>query len=107
MTGCLKAGDAPSTYVLTTARTEGNAETATYQLVGNAGANLADHIGHQVQVSGVIRQTHELESTERTRSAQPEGTAGAAGKPAVETRTEVDIKRLDVTTLRSLGDRCE
>jgi hypothetical protein len=107
VTGCLKAGDAPASYVITTARTEGGSETATYQLMGNQGANLADHIGQRVEVSGVIRQTQELSSTERARPAQTEGTAGSAGKPVVETRTEVDIKRLEVNSVRPLGDRCE
>jgi hypothetical protein len=107
VTGCLKAGDAPASYVITTARTEGGSETATYQLMGNQGANLADHIGQRVEVSGVIRQTQELSSTERARPAQTEGTTGSAGKPVVETRTEVDIKRLEVNSVRPLGDRCE
>jgi len=107
VTGCLKSGDAPASYVITTARTEGGTETATYQLMGNAGANLADHIGRQVEVTGVIRQTQELASTERARPAQAEGTTGSAGKPVVETRTEVDIKQLDVKSVKPLEDRCE
>jgi hypothetical protein len=107
VTGCLKAGDAPASYVVTTARTEGGTETATYQLMGNAGTNLADHIGHQVEVTGVIRQTQELASTERARPAQTEGTSGSAGKPVVETRTEVDIKQLEVRSVKPVGDRCE
>jgi hypothetical protein len=107
VTGCLKAGDAPASYVITTARTEGGTETATYQLMGNVGANLADHIGQQVEATGVIRQTHELASTERARPAETEGTSGTAGKPVVETRTEVDIKRLEVSAVNPLGSRCE
>jgi hypothetical protein len=107
VTGCLKAGDAPSTYVITTAKTEGGSETATYQLMGGTGTNLADHIGRQVEVSGVIRQTQELASTERAQNAQPRGTAGPQEKPVVETRTEVDIKRLDVSSIKPLRDRCD
>lgn len=107
VTGCLKSGDAANSFIVTTAKTEGGSETATYQLVGNQGTNLADHIGHQVEVSGVIRQSQELASTERARPAQTEGTAGSTGKPVVETRTEVEIKRLEVSAIKPLGSRCE
>jgi hypothetical protein len=107
ITGCLKSGDAANSFIVTTAKTEGGDETATYQLVGNQGTNLADHIGRQVEVSGVIRQSQELSSTERARPAQTEGTAGSTDKPVVETRTEVDIKRLEVSAVKPLGDRCE
>src|SRR5688572_1478900 len=88
ITGCLKAGDAPDTFIVTTAKTEGGSETATYQLVGNQGTKLSEHIGRQVEVGGVIRQTEELASTEAARPAQPQGTAGSAGQPTVETRTK-------------------
>ena len=106
VSGCLKAGDAPDTYVVTAARTEGSTDTATYQLVGTQGVKLADHIGHAVQVSGVVRQTQELESRARAESPKPEATTGA-GKPVVETRTEVEIKRLEVTEVKPTGDKCE
>ena len=107
VTGCLKAGDAPDTFVVTAAKTAGSTDTATYQLVSNAGVNLADHIGRQVEVSGTVKQTQELASRDRAQPAQPEGTSGSAGKPMVETRTEVDIKQIDVTGIKPLGTRCE
>ena len=107
VTGCLKAGDAPDTFVVTAARTAGSTETATYQLVGNSSVNLTDHVGRQVEVSGTVKQTHELASRDRARAAQPEGTSGGAGKPVVETRTEVDIKQIDVSAIKPLGSRCE
>ena len=107
ITGCLKAGEAPSTFIVTTAKTEGGSETATYQLMGNPSTNLSEHIGRQVEVSGVIRQTQELASTERARPAEAQGTAGSASKPVVETRTEVEIKRLDVTSVKPVGSRCD
>ena len=106
VTGCLKAGEAPDTFVVTAAKSEGSGETATYQLVSNeAGVKLTDHIGRQVEVSGVVRQSQELSS--RSRAEQPAGTSGGASKPVVETRTEVDIKRLEVSTVKPLGERCD
>ena len=105
--GCLRAGDAANTFIVTTAKTEGGSETATYQLVGNQGANLSEHIGRQVEVSGVIRQSQELASTERARTAEPKGTAGSPGTPTVETRTEVEIKELEVSSIKPLEGRCD
>ena len=115
--GCLKAGDAPDTFVVTAARTGGSSDTATYQLIGGQGVKLADHIGRSVQVSGVVRETQELESRARADASQPAATSGGAGsggeanaggsKPVVETRTEVQIKRLEVSEIKPTGDRCE
>ena len=107
VTGCLKAGDAPDTFVVTAARSAGSGETATYQLVSNPGVNLTDHIGRQVEVSGIVRQTQEMASRSRAEPSQPAGTSGAPGKPAVETRTEVEIKRLEVSTIKPQGGQCE
>jgi hypothetical protein len=107
VTGCLKAGDAPNTFVVTAAKTEGSAQTATYQLVSNAGVNLADHVGRQVEVSGTVKQTQELQSRDRAQPAQPAGTSGQASKPVVETRTEVDIKQIEPVSIKRVGDRCE
>ena len=106
--GCLKAGDAPDTFVVTAAKTEGSTETATYNLVGSAGVNLADHIGRPVEVSGVIKQAQELATRDRVEPTQPAATSGSAGKPVVETRTEVDIKRLEVSSIKRMSnDHCE
>lgn len=104
--GCLKAGDAPDTFVVTAARTAGSNDTATYQLVGGQGVKLTDHIGHAVEVSGTVRETQELESRARADAPQPEATTGA-GKPVVETRTEVEIKRLEVSEIKPTGEKCE
>ena len=104
--GCLKAGDAPDTYVVTAAKTAGSTDTATYQLVGAQGVKLADHIGRAVQVSGVVREARELESRARVETPKPEATSGG-GKPVVETKTEIEIKRLEVTEVRPTNDKCE
>jgi hypothetical protein len=106
VTGCLKAGDAPDTFVVTAARTAGSTETATYQLLGKTDVNLADHIGRQVEVSGTVKETRELASRDRPPAAQPQGTTGDS-KPVVETRTEVDIKKIDISAVKPLGNRCE
>jgi hypothetical protein len=107
ITGCLKAGEAPDTFVVAAAQAQGSGETATYQIVGTGGTNLTDHVGRQVEVTGVVRQVQELASRSRTPAAESRGTAGTGATATVETRTEVDIKHLEVSTVKPLGQRCE
>jgi hypothetical protein len=105
ISGCLKAGEASDTFVLTAAQTQGSGETATYQLVPPAGMDLRDHVGRQVEVSGTVNAKQELTSRS---SAQPADRAtGTSGTPKVETRTEVEIKRLEVSAVKPLGTRCD
>lgn len=103
--GCVKAGDADDTYVLTTARAEGAAEPATYQLVGSQTASLRDHVGRRVEVSGTMQAQQEVAS--RSTAQSTERPTGTIGKPTVQTRSEVDIKRLSVSSIRPLGDKCD
>jgi hypothetical protein len=106
--GCLKAGEAAGTYVLTAARTAGGTgETATYQLVGPQAANLQDHVGRQVEVSGTMQAQQEIASTAPAQPAPNERATGTAGTPTVQTRTEVDIRRLSLASVKPLGEKCE
>jgi hypothetical protein len=105
--GCLKAGDAENTYVLTAARTAGSQDTATYHLEGEAAANLKEHVGERVEVTGTMNAQQEVAS--RT-TAVPEGDArptGTSGTPTVVTKTEVDIKRVSVTSVKPLAEKCD
>jgi hypothetical protein len=108
VTGCLKAGDAADMFVLTAAQSEGSVETATYQLVGAEGTNLQDHVGRQVQVSGTVQGQQEIATrgTAQATSEEARGTAGGA-TPTVQTRTEIDIKRISVDSVKPVGDKCE
>lgn len=105
ISGCLKAGEAADTFVLTAAKTEGSADTATYQLVGAEGVNLRDQVGRQVEVSGVVDQQQQTAS--RSDSTPADRAAGTSGTPTVQTRTEIDIKQLRVTNVKPLGERCD
>lgn len=107
ISGCLKAGEAEGTFVLTAARTAGSSgETATYHLVGPQANNLQEHIGRQVQVSGTMQAQQEIASNAPAQPANERAT-GTTGTPTVQTRTEVDIRRLAVTSLKPIGDKCE
>jgi hypothetical protein len=108
VTGCLRAGDAEGTFVLTTAQTVDGTPAATYHLAGKPDVNLQDHVGRRVEVSGVIDQQSQVTTRQ---SAQPAdnatGTAGKPGTPTVQTGTQLQIKRLDVTAVKRAGGECE
>ena len=103
--GCLKVGDAADTFVLTAAKAATGEQTSNYQLIGSGGVNLADHVGHQVEVSGVVTAQQEVQarsSTDPARNAR--GTSGTT--PSVSTTTELDIKKLNVNQVRRVADEC-
>ena len=103
VTGCLRAGEASDTFVLTTAgTTEG--QTATYQLHPIPGVQLTEHVGRQVQVSGVLHAQQEVSTSS---SSQPAGKpTGTAGTPKVSTSTELEVRQLEVQQVRPVGERC-
>ena len=104
VTGCLRAGDASDTFVLTAARSETGEQTATYQLYPDAAVKLADHLGHQIAVTGVLRAQQEVQTRSTTEAAgKPTGTGGT---PRVSTATELEIKQLNVQQVRPTGEKC-
>ncbi len=104
VTGCLRAGDASNTFVLTAARSATGEQTATYQLYPVDGVQLAEHIGHQVAVTGVLRAQQEIQSRSTTDPAgKPTGTAGT---PTVSTATALDIKQMNVQQVRATEGEC-
>jgi hypothetical protein len=104
ISGCLKAGEGEQTFILSAARTEGSTETANYELVGATGVNLRDHVGHQVEIDGTLRAQQDIASHSGTQPA--ERATGTTGTPTVSTKTEIDVKRLDVSAVRPLADQC-
>ena len=100
VTGCLRAGEADETFVLTTAEAAGAGQAATYQLVGRPDLNLRSYVGHQVEVDGAVK------SEQQTASTQPSRPTGTSGTAKVETQTVVDIKSLDVATVKPLAGSC-
>jgi hypothetical protein len=104
ISGCLRSGDADGTFVLTSQAAE-SAKAATYHLTGNDRVNLRDYVGQQVEVSGVVRSEQEVTSSS---GATPEKAAkGTSGTPTVETKTDLDVRQLDVNTVRPTGSKCE
>lgn len=105
--GCLRAGEAADTFVITTSRAENQQEqTATYQLVGREGVDFKSNVGRQVEVSGIVNTQQRIAN--RSAAAPADGKAtGTTGTPTVQTTTTVDMKQLDVTALRALAEKCE
>jgi len=103
ISGCLKAGLDEQTFVLM-ARDQ-TQDTATYQLTGANGVNLSDHVNERVQVTGTLRAEQEFASAGRT--VEDDKAKGTSGTPVVETKTEVEVKRLVVAGVKPTGEKCE
>lgn len=108
--GCLRAGNLADTYVLTQdASNTGAQGTANYQLVGADGVDLRKYIGERVQVNGVLASQQEVASRSTPAPAQQKDDkpTGTAGKPTVQTETQIDIRTLQVKSINPQGGKCE
>src|SRR5262245_31814267 len=106
VTGCLRAGVADNTYVLMASQATGGAtDTATYQLTARDDMNLRQYLGQKVEVAGTLRAEQEVASNGVATEQKP--AKGTSGKPTVDTKTELDVKRLNVTTIKPIGGRCD
>ena len=105
--GCLRAGDAPDTFVLTAAGTAGDSATTTYHLTRTADINLMDHVGKRVEVSGVVESQSQIATREASRPADnATGTAGKPGTPTVQTGTQLSIQRIAVSAVKPASGEC-
>jgi len=105
VTGCLRAGEASDTYVLTAAQAAGAKDTATYQLVGGSDSDLRGHIGERVQVSGTMTSEQQVASRTPPRAEQDRA-KGTSGTPTVQTETDVQIRRLRVDSVAPQNQKC-
>ena len=105
VTGCLAAGDAADTFVLNAARADGATATATYNLVGTDSQQLRDHVGEEVKVAGTV--TSGTQIAERSMpQAETDKAKGTSGTPVVQTQTDVQIRRLQVSSVTPQGQKC-
>jgi hypothetical protein len=102
--GCLRAGAADRTFVLTEEKSAGAGGAATYHLIGHEGIDLAAHVGEQVEVSGTLRAEQQMASTGE--SVDKDRAQGTSGTPTIETKSEIGIGQFDVNSVKSLGTRC-
>ena len=107
VTGCLRAGDAADTFVLTTSQTSDASRAATYELAGQTAVNLQDHVGRRIQVTGIVESQSQIATREAARPADnATGTAGTPGTPTVQTGTQLNVRRLNVTSVRAAEGEC-
>ena len=103
VSGCVRAGLAENTFVLNAAKGAGDMESATYQLMGAQTDALRNHVGEQVEVSGMLKSEQTVASVGTTATQTAEGTSGKAG---VKTRTDIEVKSLVVESVKPTGSRC-
>jgi hypothetical protein len=107
VSGCLKSGASENTYVLSAARTAGSQDTATYELQGSPSTNFQEHVGQRVEVSGTIESQQEFAARTKSVAGEEDRPTGTSGTPTVVTKAEIDIRRLSVSEIRSLAEKCD
>lgn len=110
--GCLRAGDSPDTFVLanampasgatgTTGAAAGAATTAkTVRLTGApAGMNLKDHVGHTVEITGMM-------TGQGAKSATPPPSDKPAGAPGASSSAASAAQTLNVKSMKHVEAKC-
>jgi hypothetical protein len=100
LTGCLKAGSEPDTFILsnvsgagtqaaqTTAPGELARADVSYKLTADSNVKLKDHVGHKVEVTGTIAK----------------GMTGTA--PSSADKPHADMAKLKVTSIKHVSPSC-
>src|SRR5690606_34994093 len=119
ITGCLTGSPDLGAFVLTAARSSlasgalqagrGEVPTYTYELMGNA-ADLAQHVGREVEVLGTVVEKRDAVDVDQTEAArlEPRQSGDEVVTPDIKTRTEaeINVRRLDVSTIPPTGQPC-
>lgn len=104
--GCLRAGEAAGTFVLTASAIDtGMAQASTYQLVGTP-EGLRDHVGHRVEVAGTV-VSEQTASSQGASMPADDRAKGTTGTPTVQSTTTVEMKRLQVTSITPIDGDCD
>jgi hypothetical protein len=123
-TGCLRAGEEPSTFVLANVKwpdktdktkvvgTAGADDTAstgeTLRLVGSpSGVRMSEHVGHMVEVTGVIVDEARPQTTSELNNPARTGTGGDQTSRAQRPPAQVPSPQtLNVRTVKMIGESC-
>ena len=137
LTGCLREGDTPGTFVLanvdaskltgtlgephppTAPPATGTAgspsaassdKTNTVELVGSADVNLKPHVGHTVEITGLMvpqgKGKKEKSPTGTTGSAAGETTSETAAREPYKTGDVKNVHRLNVKAIKHVSETC-
>jgi hypothetical protein len=105
VTGCLDSGAfAENVWVLLVPSTPRGAAGSTVHLIGGDPETLRTNAGRQVEVSGTLQAQQQV-ATSGTTSLRHRA-SGAQGSPAVQTDTQIEVKRLAVGSIRPTGEKC-
>jgi len=105
VSGCLRAGDAEDTFVLIASQNAPSENAAsTYQLKGPARLDLKSYVGKTVEIVGTMRAEEAVTSDSGV--TQEKAAKGTSGTPAVETKTQLDIRQVSVDSVKPISDRC-
>lgn len=100
--GCVRAGEASDTFVLTTA----GENPVTYHLVGGDADTLRKQVGHQAEITGTV--TAQQETATRSSAPAEHRAAGTSGTtPTVRIQTQVNMRELQVSSVRRTGTDCK
>ena len=102
--GCLRKGVGDNTYILVASESTGATTTATYQLTRPDMTGFQQYVGQTVEVSGTLRAEQEIASSGGTVAEKP--AKGTTGTPAVETKTDLNVRIMNVGAIRPLGSPC-
>ncbi len=103
--GCLRAGEAGGTFVLTASAVDTRMDAATYQLLGEPDA-LRPHVGNRVEVTGTIVLEQAAQGV-GARVPADDRAKGTSGTPMVQSTTEVEVKRLQVSGVTPVSGDCD
>jgi hypothetical protein len=117
LTGCVAGGDQANTYVLTkvpdqlsagvNAATTGAVPTVNYLLVGSQ--DFKPHVGHRVEITGRI--DHDAEKgvkTEDKKKTEPQATTKDVDpKVKVTERTRIEVRKLNVESMKMVATSCQ
>jgi len=70
MTGCLKKGDAPNSYMVTDVEPMANGKGPKTIGIVSSEANLAPHVSHKIEVTGVAVPASEAEADKNVPKAE-------------------------------------
>jgi hypothetical protein len=105
LTGCLKRGViADDTFVLLVSQKDGSGGTATYDLIMAPDIDVRDQVGQQVEVKGTL-EAEQVASSEG--AAREQAAKGTSGTPTVETKTDLDVRRVNATSVKPMGAACQ
>jgi hypothetical protein len=101
VSGCLRRGDADNTFVLLSSE---SGSASTYKLVPAGNAQLADDVGKQVEVTGTVRADAIVDNKAAPETEKPKGTSGT---PTVQTKSDLNVRWMDVSSVKPLGASCQ